>query len=353
MKTRILLLTLLTGAVVFWSGCTDLKDGLPAASAPGVQVHQPSWNDTTSGNFHGLYVKDKLHGDLQSCLTCHGQDYNGGSSKVSCVTCHQATSGTIHGKGWEVPGSPNFHGKAIAAASWDMRPCQTCHGQVYAGGRVPSSCRDCHVSAGGPENCATCHGTSSPAPPRDLSGNTARSAPGVGAHQRHLTGGGATTSNTLRCGVCHHVPGATYEPGHVDTPGPAEVVLSGGIALADPTVPTPTPTYNASTLTCSNTFCHGNWSLRRAESPNGNDFWYTDSVMTGSNRPVSWTAGAAEVACGTCHGLPPAGHVSSPSILRCGNCHIGIVGSDGVTITDKSRHMNGMIDVFFDPPRSF
>lgn len=346
-----ILIAVFVAAVIGSYGCTDLKDGLPPSVTPGVQVHLPSWVDTASSNFHGTFV-NAAHGDVQSCLVCHGQDYNGGSSNVSCVACHQRTGGTIHGRGWITPSSANFHGKAIAAANWDMRPCQVCHGVVYAGGKVPSSCRTCHTGGAGPENCSTCHGSAAnPAPPNDVSGNTATTARGVGAHQRHLVGGGATSNYTLACANCHIVPATIYTPGHVDTHGPAEVILAGGGLVTFNHGNGVPPVYSSDSLKCSNTYCHGNWSVSKALSPYPD--WYTANTMSGGNRPVRWNGGATEGACGTCHGLPPVGHFNSASIQRCGNCHIGIVGSDGRTIIDKSRHMNGMVDVFFDPSRSF
>jgi predicted CxxxxCH...CXXCH cytochrome family protein len=285
MKTRLCLFTVLISAAILWTGCTDLKNGLPAPVDPGVQAHEGSWVDKTS---------------------------------------------------------PSFHGAAIRNANWDMRSCKTCHGSGYDGGTSAVSCGKCHTDVGGPENCSTCHGTSNPAPPRDLSGNSSTSARGVGAHQRHVMGSGVTSSYLAMCNNCHVVPGAIYATGHVDTKGPAEVVLSGSLTTADPTgVPGP-PAYNADSLSCSNTFCHGNWSIRKATSPY--ELWYSDTVMTGRNRSVRWTGGSAEVACGTCHGSPPTGHVSA-SLSTCGVCHQGIVNNAGI-ITDKVRHMNGKINVF-------
>src|SRR5512142_33794 len=86
----------------------------------------------------------------------------------------------VHPAGWSDPASPDFHGTYIATKnSWDMRPCQSCHGSNYAGGSVGVSCLTCHTKTNGPENCTTCHGSTNPAPPKDLSGNTVTTARGV------------------------------------------------------------------------------------------------------------------------------------------------------------------------------
>jgi hypothetical protein len=64
----------------------------------------------------------------------------------------------------------------------------------------------------------------------------------------------------------------------------------------------------------------------------------------GENVSPAWTGGASNATCGSCHGLPPKGHIVVP-VSTCGTCHDGIVGSDG-TITDKTRHVNGKVNVF-------
>lgn len=250
---------------------------------------------------------------------------------------------TVHGSGWTDSTSSNFHGRAIRNASWDMALCKTCHGSRYNGGISGVSCRTCHDNPTGPEYCTTCHGgLNNPAPPRDLNGNTAPIERGVGAHQRHLTGGGTVSGYTLACSECHVVPAGVYSPGHVDSPQPAELTFGGRLVLADTSdVPRP-PSYNVNDFKCSNTFCHGNWSLdsTTARFPEV----YVSSKMLGANHFVKWTGGAAEVACGTCHGTPPTGHLPF-QLSECGACHDQIVNSSG-KIADKVKHMNGKINVF-------
>jgi predicted CxxxxCH...CXXCH cytochrome family protein len=248
----------------------------------------------------------------------------------------------VHPAGWVDTASVLFHGDAIRDAAWDMRQCQTCHGSDYDGGISGESCRTCHSNTAGPENCATCHGSVNPAPPRDLSDNESSSVPGVGAHQIHLLGGNRVSSLELACGQCHVVPASVYVAGHVDSDLPAEVVISEGLATADPTVGTGPPRYNSATITCENTFCHGNWSLEKASSPYS--FAYVDSVMTGANPAVLWTGGAEQIECGTCHGTPPAGHIPA-ELSACGACHSEIVGTDG-SIVDQVLHLDGKVNVF-------
>jgi hypothetical protein len=64
-------------------------------------------------------------------------------------------------------------------------------------------------------------------------------------------------------------------------------------------------------------------------------------VIVGGNASPVWTASAA---CGTCHGLPPTGHTAA-TLTTCVNCHSGMIDATG-TITDKTKHVNGKINVF-------
>jgi len=267
-----------------WGGCAELKDSLPAGTNPAIAVHA---------------------------------------------------------EGWTNPASANFHGKAIMADSWDMRSCRSCHGSDYTGGIAEVSCRTCHTGGAGPENCATCHGgPGSVAPPEDLAGNTGTPAAGVGAHEKHVKGG--ILSSLVWCYECHTVPTSVYAAGHVDSDLPAEVPMNGLLARTSSPGIMPTPSHDYSALTCSNTYCHGNWQADSASSPN--KFAYTAAFMTGSNATPVWTGGSSEAACGTCHGLPPTGHMAT-TITNCVNCHLGVVDAQG-KIDDKSLHMNGKINAF-------
>ncbi|MEX1277188.1 MAG: CxxxxCH/CxxCH domain-containing protein [Bacteroidota bacterium] len=254
----------------------------------------------------------------------------------------------VHPDGWTTPASANFHGNDIRNQGWDMKSCQTCHGSRYDGGIAQNSCRTCHTAQGGPESCSTCHGTTNPAPPRDLSGNTARTARGVGAHQLHVAGG--PFSSNISCGECHQVPGAVYVPGHLDTPGPAEVMMTNlartvtnepGTIDYDSQLPLfqPNPTFDQNTLQCSNTYCHGNFK-------NGNP-----------ETALSWTdVSGTAAACGTCHGdvtkttlaeraLPKTLALGGthPNTTNCVNCH-GEVVNASLQFVDKALHANGVLN---------
>ena len=262
---------------------------------------------------------------------------------------------SIHEKGILVPSSENFHGKLIKNNNWDMSLCKSCHGPKYDGGIAKVSCLTCHNEPAGPENCSTCHGSDvSPAPPRDLSGNTSKSERGVGAHQVHLVGN--SKGKTISCSECHSVPSSLYQAGHVDTDLPAEVLMHNyfaNIITNDPSTSNyssqlplfdPDPSYNYTSGSCSNTYCHGTFK-------NGNI----------SNAPV-WTDPNTS-ACGTCHGDPSkstpeeralpktlAEGGTHPNNLTCSTCHGGVVNAN-LQFINASKHIDGKLNLFGDDIR--
>ncbi|MBI2619771.1 MAG: CxxxxCH/CxxCH domain-containing protein [Ignavibacteriales bacterium] len=256
----------------------------------------------------------------------------------------------VHPEGWISKTSADFHGAAIRAQGWDMRTCQTCHGSRYNGGTSGVSCLTCHTGGAGPENCSTCHGSAtSPAPPRDLNGNTANTARGVGAHQVHLMG--TTRAKALTCAECHSIPGSVYEPGHVDSDPPAEVLMGNYLANLQTNLPTtsrysaslplfdPNPAYDPATTSCSSAYCHGTFK-------NGNP----------TNTPV-WN-NPASAACGTCHGDPTAATTAQKALPKtsaqggthttntnCANCHGGVVDAS-LRFINASKHIDGKLNLF-------
>jgi predicted CxxxxCH...CXXCH cytochrome family protein len=259
----------------------------------------------------------------------------------------------LHLEGWATPSSADFHGRYIRAHQWQMSSCWSCHGRNYAGGTSQVSCLTCHPKTNGPENCTTCHGsTNNPAPPQDIDGNQSTTLATVGAHQSHLVGVGTTVG--VRCSECHVVPANVYTPGHVDSGPPAEVLFADSLANTITNEPTtrdydvsvqtvtPAPRWDPSTLRCSNTYCHG-------------------AFKNGSNYSPTWTlVGAEEARCGTCHGdvtkqtvaeraLPKtsAEGGTHSSSTQCSVCHVGIVDAD-LNIIDATKHVNGKLNVFGD-----
>jgi predicted CxxxxCH...CXXCH cytochrome family protein len=251
----------------------------------------------------------------------------------------------------------------MRARGFPLDQCKTCHGSTYTGGLiVTKSCQEsgCHADASGigksPESCNTCHGNFraaasltgpayllSAAPPKSVVGDTAQTIAGVGAHQKHLATG--TTGRTVKCQECHTVPAAVRDAGHLGA-APAEIAFNDTLARLTTAIGPITPSYSSATVTCSNTYCHGNWGLRRATS--SYQFAYADTMMEGAGTAPLWTAGAAQSQCYSCHGtagaIVPKGHIPATP-TTCANCHTGVIDALG-NIIDKTRHINGKVNVF-------
>jgi len=243
--------------------------------------------------------------------------------------------------GWADSLSYNFHGTFIAQTLfWNIRDCQTCHGNDYKGnGYASKNCTQCHKQAQGPEACNTCHGSFvNSAPPKDLSGHTASTFVGVGAHQAHLQDTTLTTAFNRDCNLCHITPSAYSDPDHIDGRLPAKVRF-GSFATDSSRLNT---SWNHEEATCSNVYCHGAFEFKKEKA--GSFTWiFTDSVIVGNNPVMNWTeVGSEQAQCGTCHGLPPQGHLAQQT---CNGCH-GRVVDENFNIINKKLHINGKIDVF-------
>jgi predicted CxxxxCH...CXXCH cytochrome family protein len=237
---------------------------------------------------------------------------------------------------------------AHASPAWNGGPpqvvCGSCHGNPPAN-HAQSECAMCHPGSGsgtprhidgkidvgdGSGPCSGCHGDArSPAPPRGLHGETATSTLAVGAHRAHLVAG--TVRGPIACGECHVVPSSVGDAGHIDRPLPAALEF-GPLATADGAA----PTWNRSTATCANVYCHGGGSHLLAEPSAGKLVMQT------------WTASAdATIYCGACHGLPPVdlSHAPTLQLTDCATCHPGTVGPFGNILVGNGKHINGVVDL--------
>jgi len=304
-----------------------------------INVHQAGILEPASPEFHGRY---QLTNGFTNCQQCHGENFTGGSVSPSCATCHSSIS--VHKSGITNPSSPDFHGKYLKSIYWNLSDCASCHSAAYAGGIQSPTCLTCHNQPKGPEACNTCHGNfndpSIIAPPRDLSGNTLTTFKGVGAHANHLYNN--VLGNKVACETCHNVPQSLSSAGHLDGNLPAEINFKG-LAIFNATA---NANYDFSSLTCANTYCHGNFEFNKADALTANQFAYSADKMEGNNQSVIWNkVDGSEAVCGSCHGLPPVGHLDFGGLSTCANCHIGVVNAQD-QIIDKTKHINGVKNVF-------
>ncbi len=307
-----------------WS-CTELGE------EPGP--HPAGWAEPASGEIlHGLKVSKA---GLDGCQSCHGEDLDGGTSGVACgeADCHTGSRSIPHPLIGEhiSPSSENFHGKFLREINWDLSYCQTCHGADFSGGVVEMGCSGCHAAP--PEmTCDNCHAYKDDALFENVAGDTSTDTLTVGVHTSHYTGTHNLTSN-VTCASCHVVPDSVMAATHLDTRAHAEVTFGalGNIAAVGDST-----SWDRTTGTCANIYCHGDFAYERPDS--------AGIFITGNNPTMNWKAPVEGNLCGTCHNLPPAGHKNIDDISPlCSDCHSAVVGpGSNSTIIGLDRHINGL-----------
>lgn len=252
---------------------------------------------------------------------------------------------SVHAVGFANPDSSNFHGNYIKDNNWNLQYCQTCHAADFSGGTTGTSCNSCHKEPGGPLACNTCHGDPNDptriAPPKSINGDTATTSLAVGAHTSHLYADSLT--NNVRCNYCHNVPSSVFSPGHLVTQHPAPVKLKG-LAVANQAS---NASFNADNATCSNTYCHGNFAFYKDSAASEDQWAFTGNKIVGNDVTVKWNkVDGTQAPCGSCHDLPPKGHIGYGQIPvnECVVCHQGVVDEQG-HIIDKDKHINGKVNV--------
>lgn len=228
---------------------------------------------------------------------------------------------------------PRFAVAALLALSWGCGQSDS-HGR---GDRDGASAQDAGESLeAGPAadapvaTCASCHGSANSfAPPVDVSGNSATTARGVGAHQKHL--GKSAWHGEIACAECHVVPPQpAFDPAVPTHMNGTDDVKFGALSGK--------ATYDSSALTCSGVYCHGATLA-------------ADVTGTSSQRRPLWTkVDGSQSACGTaCHTLPPGGE--HPANSACANCHGDVVASftagnpPQVTWKNPALHINGQLEM--------
>ncbi len=359
-RTIISILTILIlGTLLLLGGCSEPSER--EAESP----HPEGWADPGSPNFHG-----SQNINLSTCAACHGDDFQGGSSELSCYSCHQYphqpdwSSLEIHGasvisadfsleacsdchlntfsadsSSWDcwschsyfphTEGMEDYkHGGAVRTIGYRVWVCQSCHGDDYSGGLAGVSCLTCHAYS--PEACNTCHGTfnadpaeiTSWAPPANLLGQISTSLATVGAHQNHVNPEGINTiyiGGPYACGECHILPASLDASTHLDSLPPQAEITFGPLATDGNQV---NPAYNTQYASCAATYCHGNF-----------EFGHTDN-------PASWTTqNGSQIQCDQCHGMPPENE-DHPQVSACYLCHASVVDLNN-NIIAAHLHVNG------------
>ena len=380
------------------AGCADERDLSTACTTDCTSgIHPAGFPDPTSPAFHGGDLA-RRNWDFALCASCHGADFSGGKSQVSCLSCHRdgpTACTTCHGDG------PTSDAHAVHAAKHVA--CAECH-------KVPARWDDDgHILHGGVAItgpapvmfgalAATTHASADRAGPPSWDGETCRN---VYCHGDALhAAGGAATQPRWRdpapaggCDHCHASPPpghasadcATCHPAsapHVD--GTVQVGRTTGCDGCHGSAASPAPPFDlagnrfttalgvgahqahlqasarlSAPIACAT--CHA--VPATIDAPGHIDSSVPAEVVAslgwdreaqtcataachGPARP-RWTS-SGEVHCGSCHGVPPASpsHTPGMPLSTCATCHPGTVDAFGNIIVNgrSSEHINGVLD---------
>lgn len=311
-----------------WSGstCSSYCHG---SSLAGGSAKTPLWTkvdgtQTTCSSCHGL-PPPPPHPANTACQTCHP---NAGPNNTF-VNPAQHIDGTlqvnaIHPAGYEARAQHGYdfdkRGPATCATA-------NCHGVALGGGGGPS-CQSCHT-AGWQTDCKFCHGSDATgAPPQGVLGATLPTDRTVGAHGKHLAA--TATHGPWTCTMCHLQPTSATTPGHIDG--------TGSVVQAELRYSTlnPSGTYNTTTTTCGNLYCHG--------------------TGRANGTAPAWTS-TTDLTCLGCHGGDPLRTGMSSEHRRddheepCVACHKNVVNATPAII-NTALHVNGARNVQFTNPGS-
>ncbi|HEY5923823.1 MAG TPA: cytochrome c3 family protein [Kofleriaceae bacterium] len=340
-----------------------------------VTVHERGILDETSDAFHGKLLANS-DWDFPACASCHGEDFAGGKSGASCITCHSqgpTACETCH-RDEDVAGSHAVHRDASAACAechqvperWDAEGHiigDSAPAEVMFGARASitvdpadrsgppafdgSACSNvyCHggvMPAGGGSNtrpvwnappqggCASCHATP---PPSHARNDCATCHPQAAPH----IDGVLQIGKTNDCSGCHGSASSSAPPSDL-----AGNMFTTALGVGAHQAHLQAPSGLRGPIACET--CH-------AVPPTLTAVGHLDAAPADVNPALGWNRtnetcttwchGAAqprwtshgEVVCGSCHGAPPtdANHNAQMTITTCGNCHAG-------------THIDGVLD---------
>jgi predicted CxxxxCH...CXXCH cytochrome family protein len=260
--------------------------------------------------------------------------YNSGALSCSAFYCHgnftggNTTAAPIWtGAGTITCGSCHAIPPATAPHTNPAAPCAGCHGAGYDQ-TAKTVNKTTHINGvvdvdQSTQTCSSCHGTATrvgvagsdpqvkAAPPTGTHAETATTTLAVGAHDKHLNTG--TLSSPVQCNECHVVPISNNHSNGVVDMAWGTLGQHGGV----------TPVWNASSMACTSSYCHGNFT-------------------GGANASASWTT--AGLACNGCHANPPPTPAHSNPAIVCSACHGAGYNATAATV-NQTTHINGVVDV--------
>ena len=146
------LLILLT--ICFYTACggsgassdgssNDNSDNDASADTSSIFPHSSNWADVEK---HGVTTLELFKDETdefigETCQNCHGSDFKGGNTGISCYKCHTVFP---HPENWLDTSSSDFHGLTAMEEGLSETCGTECHGSDYSGGLSDKSCYSCH-----------------------------------------------------------------------------------------------------------------------------------------------------------------------------------------------------------------
>ncbi|KAF0220375.1 MAG: Cytochrome [Geobacteraceae bacterium] len=300
--------------------------------------------EITSGS-HTMHTGRDYYGQyVYPCGTCH---YTTATGNITVVNPANHVNTKI-----DVALSPIFGGSYTVSGhdpGGTVGQCANvyCHSDVQPDGGIggPTSYDNPTWGAANSIGCGGCHATGG-------HGHGSTSQMATGSHIKHLSYSFTTTTNTVKCMICHKYTDYPFVTSCFGNPYGNIICHASGTSVKhangkidvrlDPTFgnmsaylgsPEPGNGY----ANCTNTYCHSNGT----------------SISTGtipSSATTNWGSGA--VACSSCHGYPPGygtGSSKANSHIQhsgagCNRCHFGTTTS-GSAISSITLHVNKAYDV--------
>lgn len=182
-----------------------------ALSACGDRNTQAGLNPSSGkheANWLPALHKNTAKANISECTGCHGEDLQGGISKVSCTRCHLGNGLSIHPVLWGNfayafhAGYVNTNGNASCAVA-------SCHGANLLG-----------VANSGPSCAINCHMAGTAQAPQKHAWIATTTGANISGHKAYFIANGRNYT-TCRNNACHGGAGTTAPPPGVFLSGPA------------------------------------------------------------------------------------------------------------------------------------
>ena len=191
---------LLSLIVMALSGCGD--ENSQASLEPISGKHLANW--LPSGH------KATARANIATCADCHGQDLNGGISKVSCTLCHLGNAFSVHPVLWD-NFAYAFHAGYVETNATGNTSCAVavCHGTDLLG-----------VAGSGPSCAINCHMAGTAQAPQKHAWLGETRAENIVGHRAYFAAN-PINYTTCRNNACHGGAGSTVPPPGVFLSGPS------------------------------------------------------------------------------------------------------------------------------------